>query len=269
MNVRRVTLAVDTAHRDQQALRDATRIAAQLKAEVTAMFVTSVSLQRFAGLPTATEVLIRSARTRRMDPSNLASDIDRMIGSITSELRNFARELDVAWSVVSTPLEDLPANPSSDLLVVDRRAGHAPVSRAELGSVAAKLVAECRESVLLFEGELALDKPVGVLLEPQGSAALDMALTFARVSGRLLVLIDASDRESYERTRERLTAEIARHNIALETDWIRTPHGRLLSSSLHSHDCGLLVVNAANTLLQRDGLASLLDALRIPMLLAR
>jgi len=269
MNVRRVTLAVDTAHRDHQALRDATRIAARLKAEVTAMFVTSASLQRFAGLPTATEVLIRSARTRRTDPGNLASDLDRLMSSITGDLRKFAQELDVAWSVVSTHLEDLPAIPSTDLLLVDRRAGHTPVSRAELGSVAAKLVAECHESVLLFERELALEKPVGVLLEGSGSAALDMALTFARASGRLLGLIDARDRESFERARERLSAEVARHNVALETDWIRTPHGRLLASSLHSHNCGLLVVNAGNALLQRDGLSSLLDALRIPMLLAR
>jgi nucleotide-binding universal stress UspA family protein len=269
MNVRRVTLAVDTAHRDQRALRDAARIAAQLKAEVTALFVTNASLQRFAALPTATEVSIRSARTRRVEPHELASDLDRLIGSITRELRSFAHELDVAWNVVSTPLEALPTIPSTDLLLVDRRAGHTPVSRAELGSVAAKLVTEGRESILLFERELALDKPVGVLIEPQRTGALEMALAFARASGQLLALIYAPDRESYERRREQLRAEVARHDIELQTEWISTPHGRLVASSLRSHDSGLFVIDAANPLLQHEKLTDLLDALRIPVLLTR
>jgi nucleotide-binding universal stress UspA family protein len=269
MNVRRVTLAVDAAHRDQHALRDAARIAARMKAEVTALFVTNASLQRFAALPTATEVSIRSARTRRVHPADLASDLDRLIGSITHELRNFAHELDVAWNVVSAPLEELPTLPSTDLLLVDRRAGHTPVSRAELGSVAAKLIAECRESILVFERELALDKPVGVLIEPQRTGALEMALAFARASGRLLVLIYASDRESYERTREQFRVEVARHDVKLQTEWISTPQGRLVASSLHSHDSGLFVIDAANTLLQHEKLTDLLDALRIPVLLTR
>ncbi|MDH3716117.1 MAG: hypothetical protein OET44_19980, partial [Gammaproteobacteria bacterium] len=205
----------------------------------------------------------------RLDPNDLASDLDRLIGSITRELREFAREMDVAWKVVSTPLEKLPAIPATDLLLVERRAGHTPVSRAELGSVAAKLVAECRESILVFERELALEKPVGVLLGPQGGGALDMALGFARASGRLLGLIHAHDHVSFEQLSERLAEQAAKHQIALRTDWVRVPHGPLLASSLRLHDSGLLVVDAADALLQRERLAGLLDALRIPVLLTR
>ncbi|MDH3451381.1 MAG: universal stress protein [Gammaproteobacteria bacterium] len=269
MPVRRVTLAVDATLRDQQVLRAATRIAAQLKAEITAMFVTNAELQRFAHLPTATEVLVRSARTRLTEPIDLALDLERLLGTIERELRDFAREADVAWRIVSTTLEQLPDIPSTDLLLVDRRAGATPVSRAELGSVAAKLVADCREPILVFDRELALHKPIGVLLGEDGDGALDMALSLAQASGRLLVLIDAHDRESFERTSKRIANKVAQQPVVLEIDWIRAPHGQVLASSLHRRGAGVLVVDAADPLLQREHLASLLEALRIPVLLAR
>ena len=79
MTVRRVTLAVDATHRDQAALRQATRIAAQLRAEITAMFLTSAQLQRFALLPTATEVFLRSAQTRLTDPVDLEADLQQLL----------------------------------------------------------------------------------------------------------------------------------------------------------------------------------------------
>ena len=268
-SVRRVTLAVDATLRDQQVLRSATRIAAQLQAEITAMFLTNAQLQRFAHLPTATEVLVRSAQTRLTQPGDLESDLQDLLGTLENELRVFAQEAKVAWRIVSTPLEKLPDIPSTDLLLVNRRAGATPVSRSELGSVAAKLVADCRESILVFDRELALHKPVGVLLGEDGNGALDIALNLALASGRLLALIDAHDRESFERASKRVAKKIANHPVVLEIDWIRAPHGQVLASSLHRRGAGVLVVKAADALLQRERLASLLEALRIPVLLAR
>lgn len=266
--VRRVTLAVDATHRDQPALRAATRIAAQLRAEITAMFVTSAELQRFAHLPTATEVLVRSAQARFTRPPDLQSDLDQLFASIERELRAVASEVDVAWRIVTTPSEQLPKMPATDLLLVNRRAGATPVSRAELGSLAAKLVAGCRQSILVFDRELALHKPIGMLLGEHDGSALDIALNLAQASGRLLALIDAPDRAAFERTSKQLAESVA-EPLMLEIDWLRSPHGQVLASSLHRRGAGALVVNAGDTLLQRERLASLLEALRIPVLLAR
>ncbi len=269
MSVRRITLAVDTAHRDVRTLRDATRIAAQLKAELTALLVTSDRLQRFAGLPTATEVLLRSARARRLQPADLASDLEQLLGQITDALGGFAREVDVAWSVVRRPLEALPDIPSTDLVLVDRRAGHSPVSRTELGSLAAKLVTDLHQSVLVFERALALEAPVGVLAQSHQSGAFSIAADFARASGRLLALIDAVDRAAFEREAEYLRESLAPQGIEVDPEWISEPRVHLLSARLHTHRSGMLVVDAAHAMLQREGVAGLLDALRVPVLLTR
>lgn len=269
MSVKRVTLALDATLRDQATLRVATRIAAQLDAELTALFVTSGHLQRFAGLPTATEVLIGSARSRRADPGALAADLERLMGNTTEQLGDLAREMDVACSIVRTSLEAVPESPPTDLLLVDRRAGHSPVSRAELGSLAARLVSHCQKSILVFERELSPDKPVSLLTASLTGPALEMALDFARSPGRLFALIDAPDHRSFELHDERLRKTLVAHSVVLHTEWVREPRPHLLASTLLGHDSGILIVDAANTLVQREDLASLLETLRIPVLLTR
>lgn len=268
MSVRRVILAMDAAHRDEAALHDATRIAAQLDSAVTALLVRDPNLERFAGLPGAMEVL-GSARTRRVQRADLDADFARVLRALSGRLGELAHEARVAWSVASTPLHPLGGIEPADLLLVERRAGHVPVGRREIGSLTAALLAQASQSVLVYERRLWLDRAIALLLEPGLDTALDLALDLARAPGRLLAVLTSPDQATFTRDRERLRAAVAGRGLVLSVERLAAGRSGTLAHSLHRQGAGLLVLDERSALLRQEGIANVLESVALPVVLAR
>jgi len=268
VSIRRVTLALDPSLRELSALAGAVRLAARLNAPLHARLIRDVGLMNFAALPLATEVLSRSGRSRQLAPGQLENEFQRSLATCAAELRRCIGELGVQWSVEAATTEELATRREGELLLISRLAGHAVVRRNELGGLAARLVGTSHQTVMIFRDAPAVDQSVAVLIEPRASGALETAATLAAIRGRLLVLIQAPDQAQYQTLARAAKDHAVTRGIDVATVWLRQVHALSLAHELVAGDCGLLVLDAQASLLHRESLPVLLEALRVPIVLA-
>ncbi|HWB14638.1 MAG TPA: hypothetical protein VG826_35775 [Pirellulales bacterium] len=246
----RVLVVVDSAAEAESAIQAAARLAADLSAELSGLFVENADLIRLADLPFAAEIATSPPMLRRLDRELLQRTLRAQAEQARRTLAEAASSLRVQWSFQvarghSTEIA-LTAAGQLDLLMI-RLAGRQP--RRPIGAP-----------------QRALGVTMVVLdATPSAERTLETALSAAS-GGRLVVLFAAASRGAAT-IRERLAELLAR--VAPKAILQERP-ARDVNDLLQAADqgrVGLLVISRANLLLTETNVRLLAANLDCPLLL--
>jgi hypothetical protein len=213
--VRRILLALDAASHNLPSFESAVELAAQLEAELAALFVEDPNLLRLAGLPFVREIRFPSATEEQPEPARIERELRVLAEQTRQALAAAAERAKLRWSfrVVRGAIETelRAAVTEADLLLLGARARPKPQTLAVcLGLTddsrvlaAASRVAEARggDLVVLLPPQSAkslMDEIRGLIgAAPRfftlpGTDASSIALTVRRTGGGVVIISGAS-----------------------------------------------------------------------------
>lgn len=270
----RIVVALDGSAYGLLALEAAAALAAALHAELVGLFVEDVNLLRLAELPFAQEVSYLAARPRKLDVAQMARQLEARAAQAQQQLMDAAEKKEVRWSfhVVRGLVADelLEATLATDLLVLGR-VSRPRVLKPVLGSTAKTIVARTSHSILLIPLGADLDRPVLVLYDGSAAArrALALAGRLAQSSGRLRVLIWATDDETVEQYRNEVIAQTAEFDVDLSFRRLHQEESMQLADVVGRSAAGLFVLAGSETDVPAEAIQVLLEACDVPVLVVR
>lgn len=272
-DIARVLVALDLSSEPGSLLRAAADLAARLHVELHGLLIEDRDLERYAGLPFATEVRPGSAAPRSLDSGALERDLESRVRGLHRALAEAAGAHHLRWSleVARRPAEaELRGHAErADVLVVSRSAGRTVVAREELGSTATLVVSDARHTVVVVEEASRLEGPPVVWIGAPGEIAgtLGTAARLATAGQTLEVVIQAPDPPAFEGLSARVKTWLAEHGRRARVEWLRRAELALLTHLVWQRNGTALVLAAATPLFERVSVGGLMQALGVPIVL--
>jgi hypothetical protein len=255
----RIWLAIDESSRSSAALTAATALAEALDAELAALFVEDVNLQRLFGLPFAREYSMLTGATRPLSRDDIELAWRAEARALQRQLAEAAARQRVRWSfrvARGTVASELSMHARSfDLVVVGRRAGG-----ATLRSVHAFVERRPQPGT----------GPVLVLFEdmPASAPSLAMAVTLAMRSGAdLVLLVSAADGDAYRTACAKAQEAVRKRGSSGRCLWLREVDAANLVQAVREEGAGCLVLADRERFLRQPGFERMVDALECPVVL--
>jgi nucleotide-binding universal stress UspA family protein len=250
----RILVGLDASRHGLAALEAAARLAAEMQAELTGLFVEDANLFRLAALPFATEIDPRSARARRFELSQLEGALRAQAADLRRTMAALAEQLRVDWSfdVVRGDLivSALSAATGADLLIMARQSG-APKRTRTLGDFSQSP----NDPILVaYDGSPAAHRAF--------EAAVRIAARFRTHLNVLLVASDAADCQQLTREVQDLAG-----TVPVEVCMPHVADVRSLAQSALRFRGSALVINRDCRLLDENSLRLLVDQLEHPVVL--
>jgi len=190
IEIHRIVVALDSMAEARATLEGAARLAANLKADLKALFVEDINVLRLSDLPVA-EVQARGGAARRPDQATLRRELRAAAGEARRQVARVAtgRRLNWSFEVAQGPLFDaaIAAAGRLDLVALGRRARRPPARRSRAENLAwspRPVVAvydgsdEGRVAVTIATGQA--DLPVTVVVPGAGPAERQSLVAAAR-----------------------------------------------------------------------------------------
>lgn len=273
-DVRRIVVALDNSEDSLAALEAATKLAADLQAELLGLFVEDINLLRLAELPVAREVVYASSSARALDLPRLERALRVQAAELERTLANVAETTNVRWTFrvargqVTT--EVLATAQEADMLVLGR-IGRSPSRRARLGPTAHAAATEAGRTVVLLERGVSLGRRVVVLFEGAEGAFRSLA-TAAQLAGEneqdLIVAICDEDSKGSNRLRTQSHDWLREQGRQARFRSVDNRAARLIDI-VQQERAQVLIVAADHPLAQRKTLPDLLDKSRCVVILVR
>jgi nucleotide-binding universal stress UspA family protein len=278
--IRLILVALDASPHSAAALEAAAELANRAGAELLGLYVEDINLLRLARLPFAQEVGQFTAVRRRLD----VREVERQIRGQKVRIRRMfevtTRRTQVRWSFRVTrgtvAHEVLRAASGVDALVLGR-SGWSLVAPRRMGSTArAVLAPEVAWSMpslcLIVPSGGCLGAPFMVIYDGSTLAerALDAAAELMRKDEQpLVVLLLAEHHERLEPLRAQVYAWRGERDLALRYVTLSTTNVPNLINTLHTEQCGTLVLPGRSDVLDAEVLQVVLDQVEVPILLVR
>lgn len=258
----RILVTCDTSPLGTAALDAAVALARRLDAELAGLFVENINLLRMAELPFAREYALASAVARRVESGELESALRRQADAARNALSRAARALSVPWSfqVVRGALLDsvLDAMREPDLAVF----GHT-------GRFV--LTPELRTEVVTPRTHVAaLRQPILTIYDESSAAerALVAANALAQIHHTSVVaLVIAGDVEMMSRLRARAAERLQGSHVVMRFQNLPSRDTLTVKKAAESNHAAALLWHGAQTPAERKTLATLVDALKCPVVL--
>jgi nucleotide-binding universal stress UspA family protein len=273
--IRRILVALNASQHSLAALEAASELADTLKAELVGIFVEDINLLRLAGLPFAREISFLPVADRPLDSPSMERELRVQAEHLRQMLASVAAQRRLQWSfrVVRGQVvaELLSAAAEADLLAIGR-ASWAATRHVRLGATARVVLAQSARPVLLLQSGQAICPPVQFVHD--GSALAQRALaTAAQVAsatgGHLTVMIVVDSAEHAQHLQEETDAYLRARRVQAQYRQLINPTAEELAKALQMAGGGTLVMGADNSLLEGEGLPTLLDAIDCSVLLIR
>lgn len=274
--IRRILVALDASPPSLAALHAAVELAADLDAELRALFVEDVDLIRMASLPFTREVSRVSVSTQRF--SHVGAE-----RQLRLQARRVRQSLETATSAANVPytLETvrgrvtsaiLTASAAADLLVLGQTA-RAYSCRRTLGRTARQILSEADVSVTAFHQYVAFGGHVLVLYDDSGDAAaalrLAVQLSEREESFALTVLLPEGDSSPPRDLRRSLSQRLASHVPVLRFTAISRSTLLRLTDVVRNARGGVLILPKETPLIPGRRLHQLMCDAECPVILAR
>jgi nucleotide-binding universal stress UspA family protein len=273
--MRRILVALDASRHSLAALEAASELADALKAELVGIFVEDINLLRLAGLPFARESRYLSSADRPLDSPGMERELRIQAEQLRQTLAGIAGRRQLRWSFrvvrgqVTTEL--LTAAQEADLLAIGR-ASWASTRRVRLGATAREVLAQALGPVLLLQQGHAICAPVQLVYDgsPAARRALTTAVHMASMTGdHLTVIVIADAPEVAQRLHQEIEGRLQAQQIKGDYRQLVKPSAEELAHALRSAGGGTLIIGADYSLLQGEGLPTLLDAIDCSVFLVR
>lgn len=231
--LRRVLVALDSSA-SSALLPAAAELAAQLRAELSALFVEDADLLRLAALPFAQEVCAASAESRPLTRDSVERRLRTLAEQLRRSVEETARRADVQWSFVVTRstirqvAED--ATRDTDVLLLPQRP---PMSTSGATSASTRLASVLHRPgcvAVLFDGSAAAER------------ALQVAIAVGERQGREVLVLLAPDGQSRALLETRIRGVMAERPVVLRCarDDVRTEAD--LRRRVDAESCSLLLL---------------------------
>lgn len=260
--VARILVTCDTSPLGTAALDAAVALARRLDAELAGLFVENADLLRMAALPFAREYALASGAARRVEPGEIERVLRRQADAARGALLHAAQELRVPWSfqVVRGALLDsvLEAMRAPDLAVF----GH--TGQFAVNPEARRATPQPRRFVT------ALPQPILTLYDESSAAqrALVAASMLAEVHHTsVVVLVIASDAAAMSRLRARADGHLQDSHVAVRFQNLPSRDAQTIKKAAESNHAAALLWHGAQSPEERKMLATLVDALKCPVVL--
>lgn len=260
--VTRIFITCDSSPLGAAALDAATVLARRLNAELAGLFVENSNLLRLAELPFAREYALLSAVARRLEAGEIVRAMHVQADAARGALSHAAQTLSLPWSfqVVRGTLLDsvLKAMCEFDLAVfghtgqyvvsVDTRKGSP--TRRSLATMAPQPI------ITIFDESHAAER------------ALAAATLLAQVhQTSVVVLLFAEDASVLSRLRSRAALQLGKSHIAARFQELPSRDIRTILKVTDGSRAAALLWHGVQTLDDRKALATLVDALKCPVVL--
>lgn len=190
MKIRRIVVGLDIAPQSREALAAAARLAAEMDAELEALFVESEELHRLAGFPFARELGFPSAAARPIDAQALERSLRAQAEQARRALTELAAPRDLRWSFRvtrgSVPEQLLAASSGDDITVV---------GLSRLGPDALQLARETPSTLLVLPQGTTLRGPVAGIcpIEVAPARAIPLLCSLSNALGGGLTVLAMGD----------------------------------------------------------------------------
>ena len=268
--IRRILVALDTSPHSRAALAAAANLAARLEAQLIGVYVEDMNLLRLAQLPFAQEIHYASATPQKLDKDVMEKQLRSQADRAQNDLRQTAEQHALEWSfqvlrgLVAAEL--LTAAEEADLLVLGRTSRQT-VPGYWLGSTARTAIAQHQRPVLLMSSHYNLNQPPLLIYDGSAAAqrALPLAVTLARVYGRLSVLLIATDEAQAQLWQQTIHRQAADDRLQIECHMVLGIEQ--VAAVLSQLKVGLIVTGQAGSPLSQLVNESLFEAGNLPMLI--
>jgi nucleotide-binding universal stress UspA family protein len=256
------------------ALEAAVELASRFGAELSGLYVEDINLLRLAELPFAQEVGQFSASRRRLDVQELERQIRAQTLRVRRIFRGTSQRAEISWSFSVTrgrvDREVLSAATEADVLVLGR-AGWSLVRPGRMGSTTRAVLTQAPGWALVLQEGACLGQPVVVVYDGSSLAqkALDATAALLEEGRPMTVLLLAGEPRSVETLKAQVHAWLGERDIQVRYRTLTRFNVPSLVDALEKERCGTVILPARSAVLSDAALQSLLDEIRVPVLLIR
>lgn len=272
LELRRILVALDASTHSLAALEAASRLAAELRAELLGLFVEDVDLLQVAALPFTRTMSAQTRGEQPLDPATMERALRVRAAQARAALAATAERRQVRWSfriARGEIIDEVLSEAGRCDLVTLGKTSKASVRRARLGGTARNAAARASCSVLLYQEGTRLDWPIVALFDGS-TRALAVASEFARIYGtELTVLVVAGDTQTLARLGREAAAWLKRRGRAAHIRPVDRAAAAEICHAVRTEGGGLLVLDREGPLARREDLGAMLDELECPVLLLR
>jgi nucleotide-binding universal stress UspA family protein len=275
LEIRRILVALDASSPSLARVETAAELAAHLQAELVGLFVEDVNLLRVAELPFVREVSLFLPTSRRIRLEQLQRELRAQSDRMRRALAAAATAREVPWmfrvargSVVT---EVLSAASEADLMILGKMTW-SPSGGRRLGSTARTILLRGHGLTLVLQEETRWTVPVSVIFDGSdlSAKALNVAAHLVEMrDGRLNVFVVASDREAARIKQAQVVEELENRKLGADFRLVINPSLTKLAWLVQMLGGGPVVLPCSGSLLQGEGLCSLINAISNPVLLVR
>ncbi len=269
--IRRILVALDASADSLAGLEAAVQLAADLRAEVTGVFVEESDLLRAGQLPSSREVTLFGGEPRELDPDELAREIRAQARRAREALEAAADRARVSWTfrtLRGRPSRELAAAAEEADLVALGATGRSPW-RAP-GTTVRELVRTLGRPVLVLRQGTHLGRSVQVMHDGS-EAGWEAVRTGAALAGRddarLTVLLTAADAGAARELRDRAEERLAEAGLSAAYRHLPGASVTGICAALAEVDGGVLVAPRPPFREEGEELGRLLRSAGCPVLL--
>lgn len=273
--ITRILVALDTSPHSQAALEAASKLAAELEAELVGLFVEDMDLLRLACLPFSRELPYAHHAERRLDTSTMERALRAEAEQARRSLATLAARLQVQWTfkVVRGQVvrEVLTAAQEADLIFMGQ-ASRRRWTTSRVGSTARTVARQASRTVAILRTGARLGKPVVVVFDGAGSAvaALATGASLAQEDHQnLVVLLAPPSPDGAEALEKQVLDWLKEQRFEARIVALRTPGSAEVMRAIQQVDGRLLVLAGDSTLCTHDALDALLSGTGCPIIVAR
>lgn len=270
---RRILVGVDASAGNLAALEAAANLAAELRSELTGLFVEDADLIALAGLPFAQEVTFGGS-VRSLDSAEIEREMKRRAIAAQRAFRTVAEQRRLRWefrTVRGKVIRELTAaSDRLDLLCVGPCAR--PATRRGGRGETTRLISQARGAVLYLDRYARTQSKSVMALLNGGAHDRDAIEICGRVAaargGDIALVIQAEDEGQASEI-----LEIARRQLGAgrvpTVHTIVPPNRRAILNLIRSTETGLLITAADADLATEQGLSAVIEAADCPVLVLR
>jgi nucleotide-binding universal stress UspA family protein len=271
--IRRILIALDASPHSLAALQSAAELAARLNADLLGLYVEDINLVRLGMLPNARQVAYFSATLRAYGPAQVEEELRSQANQARRALTQAARrahlrsEFRVTRGVI--PVELIQAAQEADLIIL----GKSGWSRGRrMGSTTRLLVAQSPRQMLVLQHGTRLGLNLAAIYSgsPLSQKALRAAADLLQgVSGCLTIYLVADDIEQARHLQDQASTWLRERQLGAGFRWLIQPSAPNLARTLETEQFGALIIPGDCEKIPPDVLASLIDEVRLPVLVVR
>lgn len=275
IEIRRILVALDDSPQSLVRVETAAELAANFKAELIGIFVEDVNLLRVAQLPFAREISLFTPISRQIRLDQLQRELRTQSNRMHKILAAAATARKVPWMFKvargSVATEVLSAASEADLMILGRMTWSLTGGK-RLGSTVRMILTQGHVLTLILHEEAIWTVPVSVVYDGSKLSvkALNVAAHLVQTrDGRLNIFILALDMEMARKMQTEVFKELEKRKLEADFRLLVNPSLTRLTWLIQTQGLGPVVLPCSGSLLQGEGLCSLVNEISNPVLLVR